>query len=70
MPLIAGVEEGEIRQITVRFNWLPESTLNTIRMIRGLADSYDKMVELISKAPAWKKGADARVGVFVDVMLK
>jgi hypothetical protein len=70
MPLVAGVEEGEIRQITVRFDWLPDSTLNTIRMIRGLADSFDKMVEEISKAPAWKKGGDGTVDILVNVVLK
>lgn len=70
MPLVAGVEEGDIRQITVRFDWIPESDLNTIRMVRGLSDSYDKMVEEISKAPAWRKGGDGRVGVLVNVVLK
>lgn len=70
MPLVAGVNEEEIGQITVRFGWMPESSQNTIKMIRGLQDSYDKMVEEIRGAPAWRKGGEGRVGVFVNVVLK
>ncbi len=40
MPIVAGVEEHDIRQSTVRFDWLPESNANIIRMIHGLPDSY------------------------------
>ena len=70
MPVVAGVEDGDIRQITVRFHWVQAPNLNTIRMVRGLSDSYDKMVEEISKAPAWRKGGNGKVGVFVNVVLK
>jgi hypothetical protein len=70
MALAAGVEERDIRHITVRFDWLPESKPNTIRMIRGLADSYDKMMEEIREAPAWKKGGEGRASVFVNVVSK
>ncbi|KAL9627047.1 MAG: hypothetical protein Q9164_007721, partial [Protoblastenia rupestris] len=70
MPLVAGVDEHDIRQITVRFDWLPESTPNTIRMIRALPDSYDKMMEEIWKAPGWRKGGDGKASVVVNVVLK
>lgn len=70
MPRVAGVEEHDIRQITLRFDWLPESKPNTIRMIRGLPDSYDKMMEEIREAPGWKKNGDRRASVFVNVVLK
>lgn len=70
MPSVAGVGELDIRQITVHFDWLPESKPNTIRMIRGLPDSYEKMMEEIREAPAWKKGGEGRASVFVNVILK
>ncbi len=70
MPVVAGVGGKDIRQITVRFDWVLETRLNTIRMVPGLSDSYDKMVEEIRKAPAWKNGGDGRVSVMVNVMLK
>ena len=70
MPLVAEVDEHDIRQITVRFDWLPEPTPNTIRMIRVLPDSYDKMMEEIRKAPGWMKGGDGKVSVIVNVVLK
>jgi hypothetical protein len=70
MALAAGVEERDIRQITVRFDWLPDSKPSTIRMIRGLADSYEKLMEEIRGAPAWKKGGEGRASVFVNVVLK
>lgn len=70
MPVVASVKEDEIRHITVRFDWLPESKPSTIRMIRGLQDSYEKMVEEIREAPGWREGGDGRASVFVDVVLK
>ncbi|ERF71992.1 hypothetical protein EPUS_07462 [Endocarpon pusillum Z07020] len=70
MPLVAGVDEHDIRQITVRFDWLPESTPNTIRMIPALSDSYDKMMEEIREAPGWMEGGDGKASVIVNVVLK
>jgi len=70
MALAAGVEDHDIHHITVRFDWLPDSKPNTIRMIRGLADSYDKMMEEIREAPAWKEGGEGRASVVVNVVSK
>ncbi|KAF7509292.1 hypothetical protein GJ744_008186 [Endocarpon pusillum] len=70
MPLVAGVDDHDIRQITVRFDWLPESTPNTIRMIRALPDSYEKMMEEIREAPGWMEGGDGKANVIVNVVLK
>jgi hypothetical protein len=70
MALAAGTEEGDIHHLTVRFDWLPDSKPNTIRMIRGLADSYDKMMEEIRGAPAWKNGGDGKASVFLNVVVK
>ncbi len=70
MPLVAGVDEHDIRQITARFDWLPDSTPNTIRMIRAIPDSYDKMMEEIREAPGWRKGGDGKASVIVNVVLK
>lgn len=73
MPLVAGVPEQDIRFITVRFDWLTEESVrsgrvDTIRMVRGLEDSYEKMVEEVRGAPGWNEGG--KVGVKVDVVLK
>lgn len=52
MAFVAGAdEEDDVRQITVRFDWVPDSKPKTIRMLRGIADSYDKMIEEIREAP-------------------
>jgi hypothetical protein len=68
--LVAGDQERDIRQITVKFDWLPESKPNTIRMIRGLSDSYDKMMEEIRGAPAWERGGGGKANVSINVVLK
>lgn len=68
--LVAGVQERDIRLITVKFDWLPESKPNTIQMIRGLSDSYDKMMEEIRAAPAWERGGGGKVNVSINVVFK
>jgi hypothetical protein len=70
MLLVAGVQERDIRLITIKFDWLPESKPNTIQMIRGLSDSYDKMMEEIRGAPAWERGGGGKVDVSINVVLK
>jgi hypothetical protein len=70
MPLVAGTEEHAIVQITVRLDLLPGSKPNTVRMIRGLANTYDKMMEEIGGAPGWRVGGDARASGFLNAVLK
>lgn len=70
VALVAGIKEDDIRILTVQFDWLPYSIPNTIRMIKGLSDSYEKLIEEVREAPAWRKGGEGRVGVYVNVVLR
>ena len=55
---------------TVTFDWVSDERKRIIRMIEGMEDSYEKMMEELSKAPAWGIGGEGRASIFVNVVMK